>query len=242
MKWKVYCDEKQASSACAKMIIEDIKENPYAKICIPTGSTPVGCFEYMVEAYKKNEYDMTNIVSFNMDEYVGLDKMHNQSYYYFLHEHLYKHTNIKSENTHCLNGLSNNLEVECDRYTNLIKQHGGFDTIFLGIGSDGHISFNMPNIELSRFTHVEELTTETIEANSRFFDDISEVPTKALTIGVELILQSKNIILLALGKSKAKAIKQLYNTKTINPQLPATVLHLHNNVTIITDEDAASLI
>ncbi len=203
MKWEFYNRASEASKACADMIIRDVKGNPRCKMCLPTGSTPIQCLEYMVEAYEKKELDLSEVTSFNMDEYVGLEKTHDQSYYYFLNEYLYKKTNIKLENTHCLNAVAEDLQQECNRYTKLIQEHGGFDTIFLGIGSDGHISFNMPNQGLHRFTHIEELSEETIEANSRFFDSMDEVPKQALTIGIEIILRSKNIVLLALGAGKA---------------------------------------
>lgn len=227
------------SELAATRIIDVIKNKPDCTIALPTGSSPIGVLEKLVEEYKQDRISYKNLKVFSIDEYVALPKDNEQSYYYFLNEYFYKHVDIQSENTFVPDVFSN-LEMESRKYEHKITIEGEFDLILLGIGHDGHIGFNEPADKLQLYCHVENLDYKTIEANARFFDTLDEVPKQALTLGIRTILMAKKIILIASGKSKAKVIKQLFETKELDPQFPASFLHLHRDVTIICDQDAMS--
>ena len=208
-------------------------------MCFSTGSTPEGVYKLLVEAYNKKEVSFKNVKSYNLDEYVGLEETHNQSYRYFMNSHLFNHIDIKLENTHIPSNKDdeNNLEI----YDQKIKEAGGIDIQILGIGSNGHIAFNEPGTSFNSNTHIVTLKESTISDNSRFFNSIDEVPKQAITMGLNSIMQAKRIILIAFGKNKQEAI---YKMMALDPseELPASILQNHPNVTIYCDEDAASLL
>ena len=205
-----------------------------------TGSTPIGTYNELIKAHKEYGLDFSKVKTFNLDEYVGLDGEHLNSYRYFMNEKLFDHININKENTYIPNGRVKNLDDYCKEYDNDIDRAGGIDIQILGIGTNGHIAFNEPADRLSVGTSIVNLTESTIKDNSRFFDSMDEVPKTAITMGIGSILKAKKIILLASGKSKAPVMKKLLEENMVTTQLPASFLLLHPDVTIIVDEDAYS--
>ena len=196
-------------------------------------------YKELIRKFQKGELDFSQVVTFNLDEYYGLSPEHPQSYYFFMLNTLFKYINIKKENVHLLNGVTENIDKECKQYEDLIKKSGGIDLQVLGIGNNGHIGFNEPDISLNTQTHLVNLTAKTIRANSRFFINAQEVPRKAITMGIGTIMRAKKIILLASRKRKARVIERTINGP-ISTKVPATVLQLHNDATIVIDQEAAS--
>lgn len=228
---------KIAAEEFAKVVIE----KPTAVLGLATGGSPVGMYKELIAKCKNNELDFSKCTSINLDEYIGLNPEHEQSYRNFMNTNLFNHVNINKDRTFVPNGLAQNLEEECKNYDNKIEELGGIDVQLLGIGNNGHIAFNEPGDELSAGTHIISLTESTIEANARFFDSIDEVPRKALTMGLGGIMKAKKIILIASGEGKAEAIKGLFSGK-ITTENPATMLQMHRDVVVIVDEAAAKLI
>ncbi|KGX88181.1 glucosamine-6-phosphate deaminase [Pontibacillus litoralis] len=229
------------SNYVAQCIQEQIKDKPSSVIGLATGSTPVGTYKELVEAYKRKEVDFSKISTINLDEYIGLSNDHPQSYHVFMQEQLFNHVNIEEQNTHIPNGVATNLEEECQRYEQVIDTIGPVDLQILGIGVNGHIGFNEPGSSFTGKTSIVPLTESTIEANARFFDTMEEVPREAVTMGIQSILKSKKIILLASGESKAPVIEQLLSGE-VTEALPASVLHQHEDVTIVVDPLAYQLV
>ncbi len=202
---------------------------------LPTGSTPIGVYENLI----KLKTNFNNVITFNMDEYIGLSPEHKQSYHYFMNHHLFSKINIDLNNINIPNGIATDIEKECSDYEDKIKMCGGIDLFLCGIGSDGHIAFNEPGSSFNSVTRVKTLTDETIMDNSRFFDNIDMVPKTAITVGIKTILDAKEIIIMASGINKANAVKQLIEGN-ISTQFPCTISQTHKNATIIIDETAAS--
>ena len=195
----------------------------------------------MIELYNQGSVDFSKVTTFNLDEYCKLDINDRNSYHSFMHENLFNHINIPEENINFLDGNAEDMEIECREYENKIKNAGGIDIQLLGIGSNGHIAFNEPADAFQRWSHVVALKESTIKDNSRFFSSIEEVPTHAVTMGIGSIMQAKRILSIAIGKNKAKAIKQLINGN-VTPWCPASVLQFHKDVTLMLDKEAASLL
>jgi len=229
------------SEVAAKIIADKVNSKPNCVLGLATGSTPVGMYKKLVEYNKNNEVDFSKVTSFNLDEYKGLRGDHNQSYRYFMDNNLFNHINIDKANTFIPNGKAEDIEAECRSYDKRLAEYGGIDLQVLGIGNNGHIGFNEPSDTLSVCTHVTELTKNTIEANSRFFTSIEEVPTEAVTMGLGGIMRAKTILLLASGSQKAEIISKLVNGK-INTKIPASLLQIHSNVIVVVDEEAGALI
>lgn len=240
MKFIIAKDYEEMSKLGADCIIEQIRKKPDSVLGLATGSSPVGTYKYLVDAYNKG-LDFSKISTFNLDEYYGLSPQHPESYMYFMEKNLFKHVNIDRSKIHIPDGLCRDVEKECKSYDEAIVGAGGIDLQLLGIGRNGHIGFNEPGDSLDILTHVANLTESTIEANARFFSSIDEVPKKALTMGMGNIMKSKKILLLAYGESKAEAIALLAGT-AVDTNVPATLLLLHRDVTVIADEDAAYLL
>ena len=235
-------DDYQALSLTgAKLILNQIKENENCILGLATGSTPVGIYRTLVEQYEAQEISFSNVTSFNLDEYIGLDINQTQSYASFMHEHLFKHIDIAHDAVHIPSGKAENMEEECRRYEEAIKAAGGIDIQILGIGRNGHIGFNEPNIQFASMTHIVNLDEKTIADNARFFEKPEDVPRTAISMGIKTIMSAKKIVLLASGKEKAQALYGMIHGK-ITPELPASVLQLHNDVTIVCDRDAAILL
>ncbi|MDF2530793.1 MAG: nagB [Clostridia bacterium] len=231
-------DYDELSKKTANLLASQITLKPNSVLGLATGSTPVGAYNELVRIYKEGDINFTEVVTFNLDEYYGLDKENPQSYYYFMMENLFKHVNINKHNIHIPNGRAKDIELECIEYENKIKQAGGIDLQLLGIGRNGHIGFNEPDVKFEAQTHLVTLDEDTIEANSRFFTALDEVPRKAISMGIKTIMHSRKIILLASGEEKAETINSMINGK-ITPELPASVLQLHPDVVVLLDEKAA---
>lgn len=241
MKLIVVNNYEELSKVAAKEFSKIIKEKENAVLGLATGGSPVGMYKELIRMYEQKELNFSKITTVNLDEYIGLNPEHNQSYRYFMNNNLFNHINIDKSNTFVPNGLAEDLEAQCKEYDQKISELGGIDIQLLGVGNNGHIAFNEPNNELSSGTHIISLTDNTIEANARFFDNIDDVPRKAITMGVGGIMKAKKIILIASGESKAEAIKGIFSGK-ITTANPATMLQMHRDVTIIVDEAAAKLI
>ena len=229
----------EMSCQAAQLIADQIIKKKNSVLGLATGSTPIGMYKEFIRKFQKGELDFSQVVTFNLDEYYGFSLEHPQSYGFFMWNILFRHINIKKENVHLLNGVTENIDKECKQYEDLIQKNGGIDLQILGIGNNGHIGFNEPDISLNTQTHLVSLTTKTIRVNSRFFNNAQEVPKQAITMGIGTIMRAKKIILLANGKRKARAIERTINGP-ITTKVPATVLQLHNEVTIIVDQEAAS--
>ena len=229
------------SRKAANIISAQIIMKPDAVLGLATGSSPIGTYKQLIDWYNKGDLDFSEIRSVNLDEYKGLDASNPQSYAYFMRHNLFDSVNIKLENTNIPNGLETDIEKECTRYNNIIKSLGGIDLQLLGIGNNGHIGFNEPGEAFEKETHCVKLTENTIQANARFFSSIGEVPTHAYSTGIKNIMQARSILLIASGEAKAEAMYQsLFGP--ITPTVPASILQLHNNVSIVADEAALSLI
>ncbi len=220
---------------------ELLAQKPNAVLGLATGSTPILLYKELVKLYEKKVIDFSQAICFNLDEYCHIPKEHPQSYNTFMHEQLYHAVNISSKNTFIPKGDEVDLSKECKRYNALLQEHGPIDLQLLGIGRNGHVGFNEPNTELEIGTHVVKLKDETINDNSRFFDTDEEVPKYAISVGMKTILTSKKILLLAVGKEKATIVKELLESR-ITTNIPASLLHLHSDITLICDEAAASLL
>ena len=227
-------DKAEISQLAYQIMIAAITENDELTLGLATGSSPEGIYEL----FRQNKPDVAHVTTVNLDEYVGLAADHEQSYTYYMNELLFKHLNFKA--TYLPNGKSPDPEAECKRYDAILDKNTP-DLQLLGIGSNGHIAFNEPVADFEQTTHVEKLVEETIKANSRFFASVNDVPTTAYTMGIKSIMQAKAILLVASGTSKAAAIKALLEGE-VTPQMPASILQNHPNVTIIVDSESASLI
>ncbi len=231
---------KEIDREIANIFIKTIKDNPSCILGLATGSSPLGVYRLLVEAYQNNEVSFKDVTSFNLDEYLGLDGSHNQSYRYFMNHNLFNHIDINKDNTHVPSGL-NVSEENAANYDAEIEAAGGIDLQILGIGSNGHIAFNEPGTPLNSLTHVVKLDESTRNDNARFFESIDEVPTHAVSMGLASIMKAKKIVLIATGPKKAQAIKALVEGD-VTSELPVSVLKNHKDATIYVDEEAASLI
>lgn len=230
----------ELSEKASKIMLDIIKNKPDAVLGLATGSTPLGLYKKLIDDHKLYKTSYKNIKTVNLDEYLGLDKTHKQSYAFFMYENLFKHLDIDLKNTNIENGTASNPEAECKRYNNILKNLKQ-DIQLLGIGSDGHIAFNEPNTPFESETHIALLEQSTIKDNSRLFNDISEVPTKAYTMGLKNIMNANKILIIANGKNKAKAVRDMVKGE-VTTKVPASILQLHPNCTVIVDEDAGSLL
>ncbi|HEY8891537.1 MAG TPA: glucosamine-6-phosphate deaminase [Clostridium sp.] len=230
---------EEMSKKAALMIASQVTLKPNSVLGLATGDTPLGMYKELIKLYNKNEVDFKEVRTFNLDEYYGIDRENLQSYYYFMNANLFNSINIARENINMPDGMAKDVNASCIEYEKNIKELGGIDMQVLGIGGNGHIGFNEPNVNFEAETHLVNLDEGTIEANSRFFDSIEDVPVKAISMGIKTIMNSKKIILLANGINKAEAIERAVKGK-INPNIPASILQLHNDVTIILDKEAAS--
>ncbi|MDR2881728.1 MAG: glucosamine-6-phosphate deaminase [Azoarcus sp.] len=241
MKVHIYRDKAQAGQASALLLAAKIIENPDCVLGMATGSTPLPTYESLVELYNQGIIDFGRVRTFNLDEYVGISRSHEQSYFRFMFDNLFSKINIKPENVAVPNPVSANLQDDCLSYDAAIKAAGGIDIQVLGIGNNGHIAFNEPGRTFTFATHIVELTENTIEANKRFFSSIDDVPKRAITMGIGSIMQAKEIVMIATGEAKAEAVKAMIDGQ-IDPQCPASILQLHPAVTVFLDEGAAALL
>ena len=240
MKIIVVENYEEMSEKGAEMMAEVIKSNPKATLGLATGTTPIGLYKRLIEKNKSGEISFKNIRTVNLDEYVGLNGENKQSYRYFMNDQLFDHVDIDKANTSVPSGVAADMDEECERYTALLKENPQ-DIQLLGLGSDGHISFNEPGSPFAGHTHVVELEESTIRDNARLFDKIEDVPTSAITMGIADVMQAKSLLLLANGKNKAEAVKAMIHGE-VNENCPASILQRHNDVTVIIDKEAAKLL
>lgn len=234
-------DYQDMSRKAANIMSAQIIMKPDAVLGLATGSTPVGMYQQLVEWYQKGDLDFSRVSSVNLDEYRGLSGDNEQSYRYFMNTNLFDHVNINKSRTFVPNGLEEDADKACADYNAIIHSMGGVDMQLLGIGGNGHIGFNEPGDAFEKETHVVDLTESTIQANSRFFESMDEVPKQAYTMGIKNIMAARKILLVATGAAKAEALyDSLYGP--ITPNVPASILQLHNDLTVVADEDALSLI
>jgi len=219
-------------------VFAQIVRKPDSVLGLATGSTPLGVYSLLAE-YHARGTDFSRLTTFNLDEYVGLAPDHPQSYHWYMRENFFSKVNIKPDRIFIPNGMAEDLEAECLRYDELIKQAGGIDLQLLGIGSNGHIGFNEPGTEFGTTTHIVDLAESTIRDNARFFESIDQVPTRALSMGIKSIMQAKEVILMASGGSKADAVCAAVKGP-VTTAVPASVLQLHPCVTFVVDQAAAS--
>ncbi len=237
MKVEVYKNYEEVMVRAAEIVGAQVKEKPDCVLGLPTGSTPIGLYENLAKKCDAGELDFSRVSTFNLDEYYPISPEHDQSYRYFMNDHLFHHINIKMENTHVPLGSSKDPDATCRAYEDEIKAFGGVDLQVLGIGRNGHIGFNEPGCDLQGPTHLTDLTDDTLDANSRFFESVKDVPTNALTMGIGTIMRAKKILILITGENKRNALKALLSGKVSN-QCPASALQNHNNVTVLCDEAA----
>ncbi len=235
-------NEREAGLRAAEIMADVIKERPAALIGLATGSTPLNMYAELVRMYKTGKISFKEVKSVNLDEYVGLSPDHDQSYAYFMRENLFKHIDIQPKNTHLPSGAAPDPNGECKRYDTLLDKMGRVDIQLLGIGHNGHIAFNEPDSHFPKDTTLVSLSDSTINANSRFFDSRSDVPRRAISMGIGRILRAKKILLLATGAAKADILeKALFGRVT--PEVPASILQFYQgDLTVVTDEKAFATI
>ncbi len=229
------------SRKAANIISAQVIMKPDCVLGLATGSTPIGTYKQLIEWYDKGDLDFSEVTTVNLDEYKGLPKENDQSYYYFMHENLFNHINLQKGRSFLPDGTEPDSEKACSNYNAVIRQVGGIDLQLLGIGRNGHIGFNEPDDHFSLETHCVDLTPSTIDANKRFFEKEEDVPRQAYTMGIKTIMQAKKVLLVASGEDKAKALYDSFYGP-VTPSVPASILQYHKNVYVVADEAALSMI
>ncbi|NLY14041.1 MAG: glucosamine-6-phosphate deaminase [Gammaproteobacteria bacterium] len=239
--YKIFDTVDEVSHYTAQRLLDKIKALPSAVLGLATGSTMEPVYAQLIKYIQHAPLDLSRLTTFNLDEYIGLSAQHPQSYNYYMYQHLFNQLNIPAQNVHLPDGLTTDIEATCQAYSQAISKRGGLDLQLLGIGTNGHIGFNEPKTCFNSRTHVVELSEQTRIDNGRFFSDQAEVPTHAVTMGIQDILEAKEVILVATGKNKADIMAKLFNSP-IDEELPASALKKHNNLTIVLDREAAALL
>ena len=232
-------DYHDMSRKAANIISAQVIMKPSCVLGLATGSTPIGTYRQLIEWYEKGDLDFAHVTSVNLDEYKGLSGDNDQSYRYFMNHNFFSHINIPMERTFVPNGLEKNSDAACAAYNEIIRSCGGIDLQLLGLGHNGHIGFNEPGEAFEKETHCVDLTESTIEANKRFLEKEEDVPRQAYTMGIKNIMQARKILLVVSGEDKADILAQVLEGP-ITPQVPASILQLHNDVTVVADEAALS--
>ncbi|MFI3225857.1 MAG: glucosamine-6-phosphate deaminase [Clostridia bacterium] len=232
---------EELSQKAAEIIVSQVNSKPNSVLGLATGSTPVGTYKKIIKMYNDSKVDFSDIKTVNLDEYRGLDKSSDQTYYHFMNENFFQFVNVSKENTHIPDGTNLDADAECEKYEQTILDLGGIDLQLLGIGHNGHIGFNEPDDSFATKTHCVTLDESTIKANARFFESEADVPTQAYTMGIGTIMSAKKILLVATGESKADILFETV-LGDVRPQTPSTILHMHHDVTIVADEAALSKI
>lgn len=227
---------EELSTRAVAIICAQVAIKPDCVLGLATGSSPLGTYTKMAERYRAGVVDFSKVKTINLDEYIGLDGEHTQSYRYFMNNNLFKHINIDINNTYVPNGCASDVDAECKAYDDLIKSLGGIDLQLLGIGYDGHIGFNEPNTYFEKATHKVVLDCSTIDANARFFASRDDVPTTAITIGMNGIMGAKKVLLIANGRGKKDIVEKAFFGH-ITPAVPASILQLHPDLTVIYSEN-----
>ncbi len=242
MKVIVLDNPVQISEAAADIIIRQVNNKHGSVLGFATGASPVETYKRIIEAYEKDEVSLKYITTFNLDEYVGLDRENVNSYFYFMKDNLFGKTDVDFDRVNFLSGTAENAEEECERYSARIRESGGIDIQILGIGTNGHIGFNEPGDKFADGPFAVKLTQSTIDSNRKYFEAVGDtMPEYALTMGIGDIMRSRKIILIATGESKAKAVKALVEGE-VTPSCPASILQLHRDVTVFLDKESASLL
>jgi glucosamine-6-phosphate deaminase len=240
MKISVYPSEKAAAAALARQLAARVAAKPDLVLGLPTGRTPIPLYRELVALFKAGDVDLSRVTTFNLDEFYGIGAEHPSSYYQFMREHLFAHVNVPADRVNFLNGGAENAAAECARYECAIAACGGIDLQLLGIGTNGHIGFNEPARELQARAHRATLHESTRRANASLFgNDRDAVPRYALSMGMATILSARELVLLAMGKSKAQCIQRVVNG-TLTTRVPASFLQLHPRVELVLDEGSAS--
>lgn len=234
-------DYKDMSRKAANILSAQVIMKPDCVLGLATGSTPIGAYDQLVEWYNQGDLDFSKVRTVNLDEYKGLPRENEQSYYYFMHKHLFSRVNIPEGSTNLPDGTEPDAVKECQRYEALIRSLGGVDLQLLGLGHNGHIGFNEPAEVFEKQTHCVDLQESTIEANKRFFNSIDEVPRQAYTMGIQTIMMARKVLLVVSGQDKAQIVKDAF-FGPVTPKVPASILQMHQDVTIVGDEAALSLI
>lgn len=232
-------DYNQMSRKAANIISAQVIMKPDCVLGLATGSSPIGIYNQLIDWYKKGDVDFSECYSVNLDEYVGLDISSDQSYVYFMHHNFFDAINIQESHTFIPNGKNLDAADECAKYDARIASLGGIDLQLLGLGPNGHIGFNEPDSVFTKGTHCVELAEATIEANKRFFDRVEDVPRKAYTMGICDIIQAKKVVMVVSGESKADIVRKAF-TEPVTPQVPASILQLHPDFTLVADKAALS--
>jgi glucosamine-6-phosphate deaminase len=232
-------DYEEMSRKAAGVIAAQVIAKPDSVLGLATGGTPVGTYAQLVEWYNRGDLDFADITTVNLDEYRGLPRTNEQSYWYFMHDNLFNHVNIKPERINLPNGENLDAEAACAQYNEILHSVGAIDLQLLGIGSDGHIGFNEPADHFPLETHCVDLEESTIEDNKRFFANKDEVPRQAYTMGIKTIMQAKKVLMVANGKNKAEIIKKAF-FGPVTPEVPASILQMHPDFILVADEDALS--
>ncbi len=225
------------SKEAAKLIAAQMIAKPNSILGLATGSSPIGTYKELIRMNEAGEIDFSDITTVNLDEYVGLPRENDQSYYYFMNDNLFNHVNIDKARTHVPSGMAADAEAECSGYEALIQSLGGVDLQLLGLGHNGHIGFNEPDVDFSKVTHCVDLQESTIQANKRFFASIDDVPRKAYTMGIGTIMRAKKIVMVVSGADKADIVCKAF-AGPVTPSVPASILQFHPDVTIICDAAA----
>lgn len=234
-------DYADMSRKAANLIAAQVTMKPDCVLGLATGSSPIGTYDRLIEMYEQGDLDFSGISTVNLDEYKGLNRENDQSYYYFMHEHLFDRVNIAAERTNVPNGMEPDAEKECVRYEELIASMGGVDLQLLGLGHNGHIGFNEPAEVFDKATHCVNLTESTIEANKRFFASADDVPRQAYTMGIGTIMRAKKVLLVVSGEEKADIVAKAF-FGDVTPAVPASILQMHPDVTVVADAAALSKI
>lgn len=233
-------DYQDMSRKAANIISAQIIMKPDCVLGLATGSTPVGTYRQLIEWYEKGDLDFSRVSTVNLDEYRGLTHIDPQSYYYFMQENLFDHVNIDKTATHVPDGTNPDAADACAKHEQIIKSLGGIDLQLLGLGNNGHIGFNEPGAAFEKETHLVDLAESTIRANARFFTSIDEVPKQAYTMGIRTIMQAKKILVVVSGEGKADIVSRAF-FGPVTPEVPASILQMHPDVTVVCDEAALSL-
>ena len=232
---------QEMSRTAANIVSAQIILFPKSVIGLATGSTPIGMYRQLAEWNYKGDLDFSKVKTFNLDEYIGLPKDHDTSYFWFMRHNFFNHINIDLINTYLPDGLAEDVEKECQNYEENIRNSGGIDLQVLGLGHNGHIGFNEPDSVFKKNTHIAVLTERTISANARFFENPEQMPKTAITMGMGTIMQAKRIIMMCSGEEKSPTLRSAL-LGDIDPLLPASILQLHTNVTVVADEAALRFI
>lgn len=240
---RFYCgkDYDEMSRKAANVITAQIISKPDGVLGLATGSTPIGTYKELVRRVENGDISFKEITTVNLDEYKGLSGEHDQSYRYFMNDNLFNHVDIDKSKTNVPNGLEKDAKKACEDYDAIIDSVGGIDLQLLGLGHNGHIGFNEPNSEFVKNTNCVDLTESTINANKRFFESEDDVPRQAYTMGIKTIMNAKKVLVVASGEDKAEIVKKSF-FGPVTPEVPASILQLHQDVTIVGDEAAFSLI